>query len=143
MSILKNVKNLIKTDKGAEKMAAKNKEAAREAREEKQKEEPVAKKRVTYKEDKGSVGLYIIHGPHITEKAAFMGEDNKYVFRVFDDANKITIKNAIEKIYDVKVADVNIVNIPSKTKIVRGKEGKKKGYKKAMVTLKEGFKIEM
>jgi large subunit ribosomal protein L23 len=142
MSILKSVKNLINQDKGAEKIAAKHKEAAREAREEKKKEEGKSEKKVSYKEDKGSIGLYIIHGPHFTEKASFMGEDNKYVFRVFSTANKITIKSAIEKIYDVKVADVNVVNIHAKKKIVRGREGKKQGYKKAIVTLKEGYKIE-
>jgi large subunit ribosomal protein L23 len=86
----------------------------------------------------------ILLSPHVTEKAAILAEDdNKYIFKVYSGTNKIEIKKAVESLYNVKVVGVRIINIPSKQIRVGGKIGLKKGYKKAIVELMEGQKIEI
>jgi large subunit ribosomal protein L23 len=80
---------------------------------------------------------------HITEKATDLSEQNKYVFNVYPDAGKNEIKKAVEKTYAVKVVSVNIINIPAKKRRVGRKMGYKPGYKKAIVGVKEGQKIEL
>ena len=84
----------------------------------------------------------VIH-PIITEKATSLSENNKVVFKVRDDASKKTIKKNIEKIFKVNVIKVNTISKKSKSKIIRGKIGYKKGYKKALVTLKKGQSIDL
>tara|TARA_Y100000817_G_C16804166_1_gene521071 strand:- start:161 stop:454 length:294 start_codon:yes stop_codon:yes gene_type:complete len=84
----------------------------------------------------------IVH-PIITEKATSLSENNKVVFKVRDDASKKTIKKNIEKIFKVNVVKVNTITKKSKSKIIRGKIGYKKGYKKALVTLKKGQNIDL
>ena len=84
----------------------------------------------------------VIH-PIITEKATSLSENNKVVFKVRDDASKKTIKKNIEKIFKVNVIKVNTITKKSKSKIIRGKIGCKKGYKKALVTLKKGQSIDL
>ena len=84
----------------------------------------------------------VIH-PIITEKATSLSENNKVVFKVRDDASKKTIKKNIEKIFKVNVIKVNTITKKSKSKIIRGKIGYKKGYKKAIVTLKKGQSIDL
>jgi len=85
----------------------------------------------------------IIKGPWITEKSTDLGEKhNKYVFKVNCNANKIEIRNAIEKIFSVKTEKVNTVKLQGKKKRVRLVEGKTPDWKKAVITLKEGNKIE-
>ena len=84
----------------------------------------------------------VIH-PVITEKATSLSENNKVVFKVRDDASKKTIKKNIEKIFKVSVIKVNTITKKSKSKIIRGKIGYKKGYKKALVTLKKGQSIDL
>jgi len=89
----------------------------------------------------------ILLRPWVTEKSNILQTINeknpKYVFEVLDNSNKIEIRNAVEKIFNVKVKSVNTVNVKGKLKKVRFKEGKKKDRKKAIITLKEGFKIEL
>ncbi|MDD4531342.1 MAG: 50S ribosomal protein L23 [Candidatus Pacebacteria bacterium] len=107
---------------------------------------PVAKKEVVIK-NKEALDLQkwnILKSPCITEKAVNMGaQGNFYTFHVSSDANKIEIKKAIEGKYKVSVLDVRTINIPRK-KMVRGRiEGFRPGYKKAVVKLKEGDKIEI
>ena len=80
----------------------------------------------------------IIKEPRITEKAGLMMDFNKYMFKVFPEANKIQIKKAVEKLYNVKVKNVNIINVVGKQRRIGRFEGWKSGYKKAIVTLKEG-----
>jgi large subunit ribosomal protein L23 len=80
--------------------------------------------------------------PYVTEKAALMNGQNKYTFKVVKNTNKIEVRRAVEKLYKVKVIKVTIVNIPSKTKRIGKNEGQTGGLKKAVVTLKEGDKIE-
>ena len=78
-----------------------------------------------------------------TEKGAVQAAHNKYFFSVKKDANKIQIKQAVEQIYKVKVQDVNTQVVPGKLKRVRTQLGKTPEWKKAVVTLKTGQKIEV
>lgn len=90
----------------------------------------------------GSVGQYIIR-PHITEKATDLAKKNQYVFVVQPGANKKDIASSVEKRYRVNVEGVRMVNVHAK-KVRLGKtKGMKKGYKKAMVEIQEGQKIEI
>jgi large subunit ribosomal protein L23 len=84
----------------------------------------------------------ILIRPIITEKTTLLQKEGKYVFEVSEKANKIEIKKAIEKIYKVKPVKVNIINVKEKPMRRRGIPGRKKGFKKAIVTLKKGEKIE-
>jgi large subunit ribosomal protein L23 len=81
--------------------------------------------------------------PWITEKSHQEMSQNKYIFRVSSDANKLNIKKSIEDLYKVSVVGVNVVNIPKKKRIYGRNKGFKSGFKKAMVKLKEGDKIEL
>ena len=87
----------------------------------------------------------IIETASLTEKATFLSEkQNKYVFRVRPRANKIQIKRAIEKLFQKKVVDVNTCNYAGKKKRERRADfGRKSHWKKAIVTLQEGEKIDL
>ena len=87
----------------------------------------------------------IIQTASLTEKSSLLGEKhNKYVFRVSPRANKIQIKQAIEKLFGKKVVDVNTCNYAGKKKRERRADyGRKNHWKKAIVTLKEGDKIDL
>lgn len=86
----------------------------------------------------------IIIAPVITEKSARIAENgDKMVFKVRNDANKVQIKQAIEKIFGVKVVKVNTINVKPKYKRVGRYAGTTSRYKKAIVTLAEGSKIEI
>jgi large subunit ribosomal protein L23 len=86
----------------------------------------------------------IIQTASLTEKSTMLGEKhNKYVFRVSPRANKIQIKHAIERLFQKKVVDVNTCNYAGKAKRVRGPLGRRAHWKKAIVTLAEGEKIEL
>jgi large subunit ribosomal protein L23 len=87
----------------------------------------------------------IIQTVRLTEKATLLSEQhNKYVFRVAPHANKIQIRQAIEKLFKKKVIDVNTCNYAGKKKRERTANfGRKAHWKKAVVTLKEGDKIEL
>jgi len=86
----------------------------------------------------------IIQRASLTEKSSLLSEkQNKYVFRVSPRANKIEIKQAIERLFQKKVVDVNTSNYAGKKKRERTQNyGRKAHWKKAIVTLKEGDKIE-
>jgi len=86
----------------------------------------------------------IIIRPLITEKGTWMGEeDNKYLFEVAPAANKIEIRTAIEKLWEVTVLSVRTQNVRGKN-VIRGKYlGRKRNWKKAVVKLAEGDTIEM
>lgn len=86
----------------------------------------------------------IIKRALITEKStAAKDESNKYVFEVDRRANKIEIGNAVEKLFKVKVLDVHVMNIPGKKKRVGKILGEKRAWKKAVVTLAPGSRIEI
>lgn len=78
-----------------------------------------------------------------TEKSNVQEPHGKYLFWVERSANKIEIKRAIEEIYKKKVVKVNTIVVPSKKKRVRYKEGYTSEWKKAMVTLKKGERIDV
>ena len=80
----------------------------------------------------------MILAPHITEKSTLLSEHNAVVFKVAGTATKPQVKEAIEAIYERKVAGVNIIVQKGKTKRWKGKPYKRSDVKKAIVTLAEG-----
>ncbi|HPI67503.1 MAG TPA: 50S ribosomal protein L23 [bacterium] len=87
--------------------------------------------------------LSLLIKPIVTEKTAYLGANNQYVFAVTNQANKINIKKAIENAYQVKVVKVNIIKQLGK-KVRYGKTtGRTKNWKKAIITLKPGEKIDL
>ena len=85
----------------------------------------------------------VIRAPVITEKSTLLSEQNKVVFKVASDAAKPEIKAAIEALFKVKVMAVNTVTTKGKTKMFRGRPGKRVDVKKAIVTLAEGQSIDV
>lgn len=85
----------------------------------------------------------IILSPVITEKATNVSEHNQVVFRVANDATKPEIKAAIETLFKVEVKGVNTLITKGKTKMFRGRRGRRPDVKKAMVTLVEGHSIDV
>ncbi len=85
----------------------------------------------------------VLKRPVITEKSMSLQEDNKYTFIVDLKANKIEIKQAVEQMFNVKVLKVRTMRYKGKMKRVRQIWGKTPDYKKAIVTLQEGNKIEL
>jgi len=112
-----------------------------------QKEEP-KKERLRKVVGKQVPGAYrIIKEPHITEKATLLTDQNKYVFKVSFGANKVEVKKIIEALYSVKVKKVHLIHsAPKKRRLGRTegwRHGLKKGFKKVIVTLAKGEKIEL
>lgn len=105
--------------------------------------EKKVKKAVEYKGKKIDLSWKVLEQPHISEKATDLSKENKYIFRVFSKSNKKEIKKAVEGIYEIDVLDVRIINVPRKKKMRGRIVGWKKGYKKAIVKIKEGQKIEL
>ena len=86
----------------------------------------------------------VIRAPLLTEKATDLREKfNQVCFEVDPRANKKQVSDSVEKIFNVKVADVKMVNTKPKPKRLGKSSGFKSGYKKAIVSLKEGSKIEI
>ncbi len=79
----------------------------------------------------------------VTEKSAANAEKGIYTFKVAKSANKIQIKDAVEKTFGVKVASVNTLNTKAKSKRVGRYTGTTKTYKKAIITLKDGQQINL
>lgn len=84
----------------------------------------------------------VIVRPLITEKGTLLSEQNKYAFQVRKDANKLQIKEAVEKAFEVTVVKVNTMVMPGKTRRVGRSSGKTVEWKKAVVTIVEGQRIE-
>ena len=84
-----------------------------------------------------------ILSPIVTEKSTNLSAQNKIIFKVNVNANKKNLKKNIEKIFKVNVTKVNIINKKTRTKITRGKKIRVKGYKKAIITLKQGQNIDL
>jgi len=83
----------------------------------------------------------------VTEKTVKLQEQNKYTFKVALEANKIDVRRAVETLFKVKVVSVNIIRMPGKTKMIRRKGSaprpvEAREWKKAIVTLKEGYAID-
>ena len=83
----------------------------------------------------------------VTEKTVALQEQNKYTFKVALEANKIDVRRAVESLFNVKVVKVNIIRMPGKAKMIRRKgvaprPVEAREWKKAIVTLKEGYTID-
>src|SRR5512146_1730372 len=85
----------------------------------------------------------IVRSPVITEKATAGSEHNQVVFRVSLDATKREVKAAVGGRFDVEVDAVNTIRVQGKTKRFRGRPGRRSDYKKAIVTLAEGSRIDV
>ncbi|NJN42174.1 MAG: 50S ribosomal protein L23 [Flammeovirgaceae bacterium] len=90
--------------------------------------------------------MKVLKKPLITEKVSSLNEKGKYGFIVYNKANKVEIKAAVEKLYGVNVESVNTINVMGKSKVRFTKAGvvagRKPNYKKAIVTLAEGEVID-
>lgn len=95
------------------------------------------------KETKIGEAYKILKFPHVTEKATTLAGKNQYVFKVWKKSNKVEIKKAIEDLYGVDVTSVKIINVPARRRRLGRISGWRKGYKKAIVKIKEGQKIEV
>ena len=84
----------------------------------------------------------VLRRPIITEKNTALQEQNKYGFEVAEKANKHQVKQAVEKAFKVKVVGVNVLTVPGKTRRVGRRQVKTSPWKKAVVTLEAGQKIE-
>ncbi|HET8568794.1 MAG TPA: 50S ribosomal protein L23 [Candidatus Limnocylindria bacterium] len=87
-------------------------------------------------------GTLVLIRPIITEKSMGMTNDGRYTFEVMKDANKIEIAQAVADAFDVDVVDVNVQTVKGKTRRLGRRVGKKPDWKKAIVTLAEGQRIE-
>jgi large subunit ribosomal protein L23 len=85
----------------------------------------------------------IILSPVITEKATIASEQNKVMFKVAAKATKPQIKEAVEKLFDVKVKSVNTLTRKGKVRMFRNIRGQRSDVKRAIVTLEEGHKIDV
>jgi large subunit ribosomal protein L23 len=85
----------------------------------------------------------VVIGPVITEKATLASERNQVTFKVARNATKPQIKEAVEKLFDVKVKSVNTLIRKGKIKAFRGSRGQQSDVKKAIVTLEEGHRIDV
>jgi len=85
----------------------------------------------------------VLRRPVITEKNTMLIEQNKYTFEVSRDANKPQIKEAVEKAFKVKVSSVNVIHVPGKMRRAGRRRGMTPSWKKAVVTLEPGNKIEL
>ena len=84
----------------------------------------------------------VIRAPRVSEKTVRAQEHNQYAFEVATDGTKADIKAAVEKIFDVQVKSVNVVNVKGKNKAFRNRNGRRGDSRKAYVTLAEGQTID-
>jgi large subunit ribosomal protein L23 len=141
--------NIFKKNTEKETAAAKKaKEAAGKKPEEKKTEAKKEAKAVksgskNREAKKGGYAIGTIKSPYITEKAVNLADKDTYVFRIDNNANKTAVKKAVEEAYKVVVEKVTMINTRDK-KVGRGRmSGVKKGFRKALVRIKEGQKIEV
>jgi len=87
--------------------------------------------------------MSILRAPHISEKSARLQETNQYVFEVTQGANKADVKAAVEELFSVKVASVNVVNTKGKARSFRFRSGTRGSKRKAYVRLAEGHTIDV
>jgi large subunit ribosomal protein L23 len=87
--------------------------------------------------------LQVLLAPHISEKSTLVADANRqHVFKVLPNASKTEIKQAVEQLFEVKVAQVRVVNVKGKTKRFGQRDGKRSDWRKAYVTLAEGQDID-
>jgi len=86
----------------------------------------------------------VLQGARVSDKAAGLAAEQQYIFHVAPDATKLEIKKAVESLYEVKVANVNTLNVLGKRKrSARGVQGKRPNWKKAVVSLEQGHKLAL
>jgi len=85
----------------------------------------------------------VLKRPVISEKSTLLGGQNKYTFEVAREANKLQIKDAVQKVFKVDVVDVNVINVPGKMRRVGKFHGMTAPHRKAVVTLRKGQRIEI
>ena len=148
------LKNIFKTKKSSKKEDKKDKKETKKKKvvkkvEKKEKKvvkkavKPTPKKTVKGKKTAFEGFAYrILKFPHITEKATILSENDQYVFVIYNNVNKIEVRKAVEALYDVNVLSVQIIKMPKKKRRVGKVSGWRKGYKKAVVRIKKGQKIE-
>lgn len=86
----------------------------------------------------------VLLSPRVSEKTARLQEvSNQYVFEIAKTATKADVKAAVEKIFDVKVEAVNVVNVKGKSKSFKFRQGRRSDWRKAYVTLAEGQAIDV
>ncbi len=83
-----------------------------------------------------------IVSPVITEKATKISENNQFVFKVKIDSNKKEIKEAVEKLFKVKVKSIKTIKTKGKNKVFKGTKGRRSDYKKAIICLNKGENID-
>ena len=104
---------------------------------------PAEERNVVAPKAKAAKFAHLLVSPRISEKAAILASRGTYVFNVPTSANKIEVRKAVEALYDVKVTDVRTVRGPGKF-VRRGRtSGQRPNWKKALVTLKAGQKIDL
>lgn len=81
--------------------------------------------------------------PRVTEKSGILSQANVYTFEVDRKSNKTQVAKAVRALYKVKPVKITVINVPSKAVFVKGRKGTVAGFKKAMVTLKAGDKIDL
>ena len=85
----------------------------------------------------------VLLAPVVSEKSYSLLEANKYSFRVHPDAHKTQVRQAVEELFGVKVVGVNVLKVQAKPKRRGAHKGTKQGWKKAIVQVREGDKIEI
>ena len=85
----------------------------------------------------------VLRAPKVSEKTARLAESNQYVFEIAKDATKDDVKTAIEQLFNVKVAAVNVANIKGKSKAFRQRAGRRSDKRKAYVRLAEGQTLDV
>ncbi len=143
------LKNLFKKEKEEKKIKQKEESQTKGGSLKKETKKPVKdqeekKTKQTVKEKKIDENLFsVLLRPIITEKTSDLIMLNQYAFKVAKKANKEQVKRAVEHLYKVKVEKVRIINKKRKKKNLGKYQGWKPAFKKAIVTLKEGDKIEI
>ena len=103
--------------------------------------EPTVNEAIALPPGNDALAYHSVISVHISEKASLFGSLNKYEFKVAKNASKISVRDAIEKLYKVRVVKVNMITMPAKSRQVGRYKGTKSGFRKAIVTLKPGDKI--
>ena len=103
----------------------------------------IFKKTEEKKKSVNMIAWQVLDRQYISEKATDLEKENKYIFVAFKDSNKNQVKQAVEELYGVDVLSVNMLNVNRKKKKLGRFRGWKKGFKKAIVEIKEGQKIDI
>lgn len=100
-------------------------------------------KKVKIKKEETGDAYKVLIKPLVTEKGSMLGTYNQYSFEVAPNANKVEIKKAIKKVYGIKPIRVNVMNVSGKKVRYGRTEGRTKNWKKALITLRQGEKIDI